>query len=105
MATRRLGSGCPAVPLTVFRKATLVAVPKTPNELLVAELRPLALAIRVWGPAVLRLRVLKVATPATAATVSVLAPPLSVPLPDPSASVMLAVEVLTRLPSESRTDT
>src|SRR5438552_7412309 len=77
--------------------------PTTLNALLVAPVRPVADAVSVYPvPAVLMLRLEKVATPLTAATVVV---PERVPLAGlvPIASVMLVVAVVTVLPWESWT--
>ena len=82
--------------------ASLVATPVDPIviEVLVAEVRPLEAAVKVYDPAVLNTRFENVATPPVAFTVSVPETPVGVEL-----MVMDAVEVVTRLPLASSTCT
>ncbi len=82
-------------------KVTLLAAPDVMlNVLLVAEVSPLLVAVRVYEPVRLRMGPVKAATPAVALTDVV--PDRTAPVgPEVIARVTLAVEVVTVLPLES----
>ena len=95
---------CPATGIVVIASAA-AAPGSTVKALLVAPVRPPELAASVYpAPLLFDERVPKVATPATALTV-VVPPSVLPPGLVPMAIVIEAVEVVTRLPSASRTST
>jgi len=76
-----------------------VAAPAARAKLLeVAAVSDVGVKVRVWFPVPVITRLVKVATPATAATVVV---PLNVPVPEPIDATTLTVDVVSVLPDES----